>query len=254
MTINRIFIVEDDVKIAQLLKAKLEQYSYHVTLASDFRNISEEIEQADPHLMLLDINLPYYDGYYWCRQVRKTSNLPIIFISAREGEMDQVMAIENGGDDYITKPVQLELLVAKVRGQLRRAYGEYAMPSVQETGAAERTEGSSGEQGQEQEHGKLEVNGVVLWLNRNELHYDEQHIDLTRNELLLMEMLLVQCGEVVARDKLLEALWDDVQFVDDNTLTVNMTRLRKKLSELGLPSAIETIRGQGYKLKLSEGE
>jgi len=247
MTINRIFIVEDDVKIAQLLQAKLEQYSYAVILASDFRNINVEIERAEPHLILLDINLPYYDGYYWCRQVRKTSNMPIIFISAREGEMDQVMAIENGGDDYITKPVQLELLVAKVRGQLRRAYGEYAIPSVYAESTSSRDE-ATGEQ--ELERGKLEVDGLVLWLNRNELHYGQQHIDITRNELLLMESLLIHYGEVVARDTLLEALWDDVQFVDDNTLTVNMTRLRKKMSELDLPYAIETIRGQGYKLKL----
>lgn len=247
MTINRIFIVEDDMKIAQLLRAKLEQYSYHVIVANDFRSINEEIEQASPHLILLDINLPYYDGYYWCRQIRKTSNMPIIFISAREGEMDQVMAIENGGDDYITKPVQLDLLVAKVRGQLRRAYGEYAIQSQTAESTSFR-EASVSEQ--EMERGKLEVEGLVLWLNRNELYYGEQHIDITRNELLLMECLLIHYGEVVTRDTLLEALWDDVQFVDDNTLTVNMTRLRKKMSELGLPYAIETIRGQGYKLKL----
>ncbi|MFC6334735.1 response regulator [Paenibacillus septentrionalis] len=242
-----IFIVEDDLKIAQLLKAKLEQYSYEVKLAEDFRHISEEIVRADPHLILLDINLPYYDGYYWCRQVRKISNVPIIFISAREGEMDQVMAIENGGDDYITKPVRLELLVAKVRAQLRRAYGEYAAPS---TYASDRSTDLDSLSQEQQQNGRIEVEGLVLWLNRNELHYKQQQIDITRNELLLLECLLNRYGEVVARDTLLETLWDDVQFVDDNTLTVNMTRLRKKMSELGLPDAIETIRGQGYKLKL----
>lgn len=243
----RIAIVEDDIKIAQLLKAKLEQYSYEVFIAEQFKEIGEEISKLEPQLILLDINLPYFDGYYWCRQIRKISNVPIIFISAREGEMDQVMALENGGDDYITKPVQLELLVAKVRGQLRRAYGEYA-PAV----IAHELDGHSAVTA-EQDLGKLEQSGLVLWLNRNELYYEQRQIDLTRNELLLMESLLRHYGEVVTRDLLLEALWDDVQFVDDNTLTVNMTRLRKKMAELDLPQAIETIRGQGYKLKLEEG-
>lgn len=240
----RIAIIEDDVKIAQLLKAKLEQYSYDVLVAENFRHINEEIEAAKPHLILLDINLPYFDGYYWCRQIRKASNAPIIFISARDGEMDQVMALENGGDDYITKPVQLELLVAKVKVHLRRVYGEYALQSGGEQDVQHAAN--------EQETVKLETSGLVLWLNRNELHFEQRQVDLTRNELLLLENLMRHHGEVVGRDLLLEALWDDVQFVDDNTLTVNMTRLRKKLAELGLPQAVETIRGQGYKLKLEE--
>lgn len=233
-----IYIVEDDSKIANILKSKLEQYFFRVYIAQDFRQIETEVQELKPNLVLLDINLPYYDGYYWCRQLRKSLNIPIIFISAREGEMDQVMAIENGGDDYITKPIQLELLVAKVRGQLRRAYGEYASHSTHDDHLAS------------QDQAKLEAAGLVLWLNRNELHYNNKSVDLTRNELLMLEQLVQQYGEVVSRDTLLEALWDDVQFIDDNTLTVNMTRLRKKLAELGLPDVIETIRGQGYKLKL----
>jgi len=245
----RIAIVEDDSKIAGLLKGKLEQYSYEVVVVQNFKDISSEIESIKPQLMLLDINLPYFDGYYWCRQIRKSSNMPILFISAREGEMDQVMALENGGDDYITKPVQLDLLVAKVRGHLRRAYGEYALPTGEQGGRLDTVPTSSGSQ---QDGASLAQNGLILWLNRNELHYQALQIDLTRNELLLMEQLLRHYGEVVTRDMLLEALWDDVQFVDDNTLTVNMTRLRKKMAELGLPSSIDTIRGQGYKLKLEE--
>jgi len=245
----RIAIVEDDSKIAGLLKGKLEQYSYEVVVVQNFKDISGEIESIQPQLMLLDINLPYFDGYYWCRQIRKSSNMPILFISAREGEMDQVMALENGGDDYITKPVQLDLLVAKVRGHLRRAYGEYALPTGEQGGRQDTVPTSSGSQ---QDGASLAQNGLILWLNRNELHYQALQIDLTRNELLLMEQLLRHHGEVVTRDMLLEALWDDVQFVDDNTLTVNMTRLRKKMAELGLPSSIDTIRGQGYKLKLEE--
>ncbi|URN94795.1 MAG: response regulator transcription factor [Candidatus Pristimantibacillus lignocellulolyticus] len=240
-----IMIVEDDPKIAQVLKLKLEQYSYEAIIAHDLKNIMEQFEQIKPHMLLLDINLPYFDGFYWCRQVRKNYNIPIIFISARDGEMDQVMAIENGGDDYITKPVQLELLVAKVRSQLRRAYGEYAInpisSSVMDEGLLSDNDG---------EIGKIEIEGMTLWLSRNELSYKQKLVDLTKNELLLAECFFTYYGEVVTRDQLLESLWDDIQFVDDNTLTVNMTRLRKKFAELGLPSVIETIRGQGYKLKL----
>lgn len=240
-----IMIVEDDPKIAQVLKSKLEQYSYEAIIAHELKNIMDQFELIQPHMLLLDINLPYFDGFYWCRQVRKNYNIPIIFISARDGEMDQVMAIENGGDDYITKPVQLELLVAKVRSQLRRAYGEYATTSTNSAIVDENSLSNT-----DGKNGKVEIEGMTLWLSRNELSYGQQLVDLTKNELLLAECFFAYYGEVVTRDKLLEALWDDVQFVDDNTLTVNMTRLRKKFAELGLPSAIETIRGLGYKLKL----
>lgn len=238
----KVLIIEDDAKIAQLLKNKLEQYRYIVYLINDFQNIIEQYENIEPHIILLDINLPYFDGFYWCRQIRKSNNVPIIFISARDSEMDQVMAIENGGDDYITKPIQLELLVAKVRSQLRRAYGEYANPALASGNDEQVATGDTGSS-------KFEVEGLILWLAKNELSYVDLTVDLTKNELLLAECLLTHYGDVVSRDMLLEALWDDVQFVDDNTLTVNMTRLRKKFAELGLPKAIETIRGQGYKLK-----
>lgn len=233
----RIFIVEDDSKIAGILKNKMEQYGYSAAAAAEFRDLMPEFVEFEPHVVLLDINLPYFDGYYWCRQIRSRSNVPIIFISARAGEMDQVMAIENGGDDYITKPIQLELLMAKVRGVLRRIYGEYAVKE----GTAE---GSSGE---------LLADGLRLHMARNELEWEGKRVELTKNEGLLAQCLMRKPGYIVARESLLEALWDDVQFVDDNTLTVNVTRLRKKLEELGLPKAIETIRGQGYKLSLDGG-
>ncbi|MDQ8733213.1 response regulator transcription factor [Paenibacillus sp. LHD-38] len=238
----RIFIVEDDDKIASILKNNMNKYGFEAAAVKQFRDIMPELEAFEPHLVLLDINLPYFDGYYWCRQIRARSRIPIIFISARAGEMDQVMAIENGGDDYITKPIHLDLLMAKVKSVLRRTYGEYAAPgstTAADTGAVS--------------HGELSANGLHLFLNRNELEWSGLRVELTKNEQLLAECLMRQSGVVVSREQLLEALWDDVQFVDDNTLTVNVTRLRKKLEELGLQKAIETVRGQGYKLTIPKG-
>ncbi|MBG9789444.1 response regulator transcription factor [Brevibacillus laterosporus] len=231
----RIFIVEDDDKIGAVLKRSMEKYGLEASCASQFREIMTELEAYAPHLVLLDINLPYFDGYYWCRQIRTRSSMPILFISAREGEMDQVMAIENGGDDYITKPIHLDLLMAKVKGILRRVYGEYATATGLTIPEAE-----------------LNVQGLRLKLSRNELMWQKQKVELTKNEHLLAKCFMQQLGQVVSRDQLLEALWDDVQFVDNNTLTVNVTRLRKKLEELGMPKAIETVRGQGYKLVLND--
>lgn len=239
----RVFIVEDDNKIAAILKNKMEQYGYMAETATMFRELMPELEAFDPQLVLLDINLPYFDGYYWCRQIRSRSSVPIIFISARAGEMDQVMAIENGGDDYITKPIQLELLMAKVRSVLRRAYGEYANAAA----TGDRSDAESGLGASE-----IATNGLKLYLSRNELEWNDKRVEVTKNEGLLAECLMRRPGLIVTRETLLEALWDDVQFVDDNTLTVNVTRLRKKLEELGLSKVIETIRGQGYKLSLDE--
>ncbi|WP_044640202.1 response regulator transcription factor [Risungbinella massiliensis] len=230
----RIFIVEDDEKISAILKNIMEKYGLEAACATQFRELMPEMLDYAPHLVLLDINLPYYDGYYWCRQIRVRSSVPIIFISARVGEMDQVMAIDNGGDDYITKPIHLDLLMAKVKSVLRRVYGEYS--ATTESISSVRDE--------------MNVQGLSLDLRRNELQWQKDRVELTKNEKLLAECLIQQYGQIVSRDHLLEALWDDVQFVDNNTLTVNVTRLRKKLEEIGLPKAIETIRGQGYKLTL----
>lgn len=235
----RIFIVEDDDKIASLVKKNLVKYGFEAEVVTQFREIMPELEAFEPHLVLLDINLPHFDGYYWCRQIRMRSSIPIIFISARAGEMDQVMAIENGGDDYITKPIHLDLLMAKVKSVLRRAYGEYA-PTLQLTGA-----GSDS-------IGELSAGGLRLYLNRNELEWEGSRVELTKNEQLLAECLMKEHGIIRTREQLLEALWDDVQFVDDNTLTVNVTRLRKKLEEIGLPKVVETVRGQGYKMTIAE--
>lgn len=208
----RIFIVEDDPKITAVLKRTLEKYGFEASGVSEFRDIMPELEVYEPHLVMLDINLPYYDGYYWCRQIRKKSNLPIIFISARAGEMDQVMAIENGGDDYITKPIHLDLFIAKIKSVLRRVYGDYAVS----TGLAPSPEN------------ELNIQGLRLNLSRNELIWQKRKTQLSKNEQLLAECFMQQYGKTVSRDQLLGTLWDNAQFVDDNTLTVNVARLRKK--------------------------
>lgn len=226
----RIYIIEDDDKIGAILKSTMEKYGFEAARAVNFKDLLGEFAAYDPHLVLLDINLPYFDGFYWCRQIRTRSNVPILFISAREGEMDQVMAIENGGDDYLPKPIHLDLLLAKVKGALRRAYGEYAAASSSTAG------------------GDLDLYSLRLNLSRNELEWRGHRTELTKNERLLAEAFMKRPDEIVARENLLEALWDDVQFVDDNTLTVNVTRLRKKLEEIGIMNLIETVRGQGYRL------
>lgn len=230
MRMYRIMIVEDDDKIASILQSSLEKYDYKVTRATDFKALKEELLAVNPDLILLDIHLPAYDGFYWCRQFRMVTNAPIIFVSARTGEMDQVMAIENGGDDFITKPFHLDVLLAKVKGVLRRTYGEYASTNGGE---------------------ELVVHGLSLHRSRNTLEWKGSRVDLTKNEALLLAVLMERAGHIVSRETLLETLWDDVDFVDDNTLTVNVTRVRKKLEEIGIHKAIETMRGQGYRLQTS---
>ncbi|WP_088833357.1 response regulator transcription factor [Paenibacillus tyrfis] len=231
----RILIVEDDDKIAGILQEYLEKYGYEAARTTDYKHIKDAFLQHNPELVLLDINLPSYDGFYWCRQIRTVSSVPILFMSARVGEMDQIMAIENGGDDYITKPFHSEVVMAKIKSALRRAYGEYAQVQT----------------GRE----LTELNGLFVDRTRSSAEWQGRKVDLSRNELLLLDLLLKQAGEVVPRERLLEALWDDIDFVDDNTLTVNVTRVRKKLEELGIMRAIETVRGQGYRLQSSwEGE
>ncbi|WP_042225301.1 response regulator transcription factor [Oceanobacillus manasiensis] len=224
---KRIYLIEDDPKIANLLKDYLERYEYEVFLVESFDGIMEEFQKLSPHLVLLDINLPRYDGFYWCRKIRHVSNCPIVFISARDSGMDQVMAIENGGDDYITKPFDFEVVQAKVKSIMRRTYGEYANT---------------------QQADFIELNGFYLYLTAMEAHFKEQTVLLTKNEFILLKTLMTQLNHVLTRSNLLEVLWDDETFVDDNTLSVNMTRLRKKLEDIGIINSIQTVRGTGYKM------
>ncbi|GKV56730.1 DNA-binding response regulator [Sporosarcina sp. NCCP-2222] len=230
---HRIFIVEDDKKIAGLLAETLRKYQYDVAIVEDFDNIVEECGAFEPHLILLDINLPSYDGYYWCRQLRQHTTCPIIFISARSGDMDQVFALENGGDDFITKPFHYEIVLAKIRSHLRRSFGEYA------PNQSERT---------------VKTGLLTLYVERMELHVRDLVIPLQKKECVILELLLDASPKVVSRETLLEELWDDQSFVDENTLNVNMTRVRKKLGDYDVKSTIETVRGSGYRLLVAPEE
>lgn len=222
-----IFIVEDDHQLAILLQEYLQRFGYNTHIVQDFERVKQEFETAAPHLVLLDVNLPKYDGYYWCRQIRSISTCPILFISARDGTMDQVMALENGGDDYITKPFEYDIIMAKIMSQLRRAYGTYA--------------GAAGDR-------IFELRGLRLDKERLYLSLADDRVELSLTEVRMLDELMSRAEEIVSRDRLLERIWDDQTFVDDNTLNVYVTRVRKKLSALGIDDALQTVRGQGYRL------
>lgn len=225
-----ILIIEDDAKLAGLLGAYLSKYDFNTILVEDFNSVLETFKECSADLVLLDVNLPRYDGFYWCRQIRKTSICPILFISARDSGMDQVMALENGGDDYITKPFHYEVVLAKIRSHLRRAYGSYA---------------------QTQEERTLHSGGLTLYPERYVIQIAGQSADLTQKEAILLEALMLKEGRVVTRERLLDLMWEDQHFIDDNTLNVYITRVRKKLKDLGLEDLVETVRGAGYRLSIS---
>lgn len=224
----KVLVVEDDRKISELIARHLKRYGYEVFETGDFSRIKLEFAADKPDVVLLDINLPFFDGFYWCREIRSISRVPIIFISARGSDMDQVMAIENGGDDYITKPFSYEVLTAKLKGVMRRTYGEYSEVKDSDT---------------------FEVGGLYLNAGQNSVEYRGERLELSKKEFQLLHILLKNVGGIVSRDELLEELWDDMDFVDDNTLSVNVARVRKKLEELGITDAIETKRGQGYSIR-----
>ena len=225
---HTILLVEDDMKIATLLKELLERYDFEVIVEEGRSDIVATYEQMNPDVILLDVNLPKFDGFYWCRQLRMKTRAPILFISARVGEMDQVMALEYGADDYIVKPFQGAVVIAKIKSHIRRAYGALSNESDERTVTKE---------------------GVTLYLDRYIVEHGEQSIELSKKEGLILEMLLTVSPRIVSRGDLLERIWDDEAFVDENTLNVNITRVRKRLAEIGV-TGLETVRGVGYKLVL----
>ncbi|MGE7714094.1 two-component system, OmpR family, bacitracin resistance response regulator BceR [Priestia megaterium] len=219
----KILIVEDDDKIYELVKEKFEQWSFEVAGVEDFQKVREVFIAESPELVILDVNLPVYDGFYWCQQIRTVSKAPIVFLSSREHPMDIVMAMNVGADDYIQKPFNLDVLVAKVQALLRRTYS-YG-DTISDV---------------------IEWNGAVLDLKKGSLHYKDQEIHLTKNEFFILRLLLEERGKIVSREELMRRLWEDEKFVSDNTLSVNITRVRTKLEEIGLNDKIVTKKGQGY--------
>ncbi|MEK4028446.1 MULTISPECIES: response regulator transcription factor [Bacillaceae] len=223
----KILIVEDEINISHTLKSHLEKYGYQCRLVVDFEKVFELFQDFQPHLVIMDINLPAFDGYYWSRKIRRVSNCPIMILSARISELDQVYGIENGADDFITKPFLMNVILAKINGQIRRIYGEYAKDSQTRI---------------------LKKGNTTLNLDTVRLSTREKEVLLTVKELQLCALLLEACPNVVARQQLLTAIWDDETFVEENTLTVNIVRLRKKLEAIHSSLEIITIRGIGYQL------
>lgn len=224
---NIIYIVEDDISISTLLKDYMNKYGFEAVIVENFNNIMEEFDELSPSVVLLDVNLPKFDGFYWCTKIRQKSNVPIIFISARDSGMDQIRALESGADDYITKPFYYDVVIAKIKSYIRRAYGEYS-PKLDER--------------------IVELDGLKFYPERLELKYKSKDLVLTKKEGILLECLMKKYPKVVSRDYLLEKIWDDIEFVEENTLNVNVSRIRKRLYDLGIEDGIQTVRGVGYKL------
>ncbi len=221
----KILIIEDDKTISSILEEHLKKWGYEVLVAADFSDILTDFASFDPQLLLMDINLPYYDGFYWCGKIRELSNVPIMFLSSRDGDGDKIRAITQGGDDYIEKPFSMDLLTAKISAILRRAYSSA-----------------------DQTLNILQYRDLIVNLERLQVFCKEAEAELTRNECKILSLLVRNHGNIVTRSRLIQALWDDESFVDDNTLTVNVNRLRKKLEEIGLEEYIKTIKGEGYRL------
>lgn len=220
----KIFIVEDDELIAAGLKHHLESWDYAVVFAQDLANVMTEFVHAAPQLVLMDIKLPFYNGYYWCSEIRKVSKVPIIFLSSAADNMNIVMAVNMGGDDFIAKPFDLDVLTVKIQAMLRRTY-DFVSQSV-----------------------VLEHRGAMLNLTEATLVYGSEKLELTKNELRILQVLMENKEKVVARDTLMTKLWESDSYVDENTLSVNVNRLRKKLEGAGLLDFIQTKKGIGYRI------
>ena len=222
---HKILLVEDDEVIRQQVKKILEQWGYEVVLVEDFMEVLSIFVKEEPHLVLMDIGLPLFNGYHWCQEIRKVSKVPIMFLSSRDQAMDIVMAINMGGDDFVTKPFDQNVLLAKIQGLLRRSY----------------------EFGQDQS--LLEYRGVILNLKAMDLVYQGEVVSLTKNEFQILQVLFERSGNIVSREDLMKELWNSDFFIDDNTLSVNVARLRKKLEAVGLNDFIGTKKGVGYGLR-----
>ena len=221
----RIYLVEDDVIIARSIKKHLENWEYEVQCTKDFSAVTKEFAEFAPQLVLMDIGLPFYNGYYWCGEIRKISKVPIIFLSSAADNMNIVMAVNMGADDFLAKPFSMEVVVAKIQAVLRRSYAFVSEKSL------------------------CCVGNVTLDLTEAVLHYQDRELKLSGNEFGILKVLMKNPKRPVSREELMRSLWESENFIDDNTLTVNVTRLRKKLEEIGLCGFIETRKGLGYQIR-----
>lgn len=215
-------IIEDEVIIREELKSFLSKYNYEVIAPSDFENVIEFILNENPDLILLDINLPIFDGYYICREIRKTSDIPIIIVTSRDSDMDELMSMNLGADDFVTKPYNTQILLARIAALLKRSGGSSNTSKY------------------------LIYNNFKINLSNATISREDKEIELTKNEIKILSCLIENKGSIVSREILMEYLWKSDYFVDDSTLTVNITRLRRKLEGIGIKDAIETRRGLGY--------
>jgi DNA-binding response OmpR family regulator len=219
----RIMLIEDDEKIRRIVADSLKKWQYDVVEVTQFDQVLTEFEETNPHLVLLDINLPVFDGYYWCQQIRSVSKVPIIFLSSRNQNMDIIMAINMGGDDFIQKPFDLDILFAKISALIRRKY------TYQDDGDI-----------------RFIHRGLKLNVTNSTIEYKGQSTELSRNDFILLQYMMRNIGKIASREDLMQALWNEEQFVDDNTLTVNVNRMRRKVTALGLEDFIVTRKGMGY--------
>lgn len=222
MDTKRIFIIEDEEKIRIELSNFLRRYGYEVCYLLDFEHIVDETLKENPHLILLDVNLPYYDGYYVCREIRKRSNVPIIVVTSRQSEMDELMSMNLGADDFVTKPYNTDILLARISSLLKRAYNN--LNDVE----------------------KYEFRDLVYDMSVSIVEFQGNKVELTKNESRILYVLMNNKEKIVSRDEIMKSLWQSNEFVDDNTLTVNVNRLRKKLEDIGAIGYLQTKRGQGY--------
>lgn len=219
----KLMIVEDDKALSTNMNEMLSKWGFDMATVDNFENIAAEFAKSKPDLIIMDVNLPYFDGFYWCTKIREISEVPIIFVSSRDTNMDIIMAMNTGADDYITKPFSMDILIAKINALLRRTY-------------------SYGEQISD----LVECDGVILNLIENTLLYKEKKIELTKNEFKVMLLLMKNRCKTISRERIMRSLWDDDNFINDNTLTVNINRLRVRLGDIGLIDYIITKKGYGY--------
>ncbi|SDM45201.1 response regulator transcription factor [Sediminibacillus halophilus] len=222
----KILLIEDDTTLFQEIKDRLGQWSYDVYGIEDYERVMETFTDVQPELVIIDIQLPKFDGFHWCRMIREHSNVPIIFLSSRDHPTDMVMSMNLGADDFVQKPFHFDVLIAKIQAILRRVYNYSNDVNELKTWA-----------------------GATIDLERNRVSNETGMIELTKNEMYILKLLIERKNKIVSREELINRLWDDQRFVSDNTLTVNINRLRKRLGELGLGDMIETKFGQGYVAK-----